>query len=72
MKIVFHDKYYTSDYSFDPAASVGRLDGIMSIINSKKDEYEIITPEPATDEDILRAHTKNHIKNINFFFILKN
>ena len=64
MKIVFHEKYFTSDYSFDPAASVGRLDGIMEIINGKKEEYEIITPEPATDEDILRAHTKTHIKRI--------
>ena len=42
MKIVFHEKYYTSDYSFDPAASVGRLDGIMKIINSKKEEYDYL------------------------------
>jgi len=35
MKIVFHEKFYTSDYSWDPAASPGRLDGIMEIINKK-------------------------------------
>ena len=64
MKIIFHEKYYTSDYSFDPAASEGRLDGIMSIINSKKEEYEIIEPKPATDKDILRAHTNTHVKRI--------
>jgi acetoin utilization deacetylase AcuC-like enzyme len=64
MKIVFHEKYFTSDYSWDPAASVGRLDGIMTIIQTNKDEYEIITPETATDKDILRAHSKNHLKRI--------
>ncbi len=64
MKIIFHEKYYTSDYSFDPAPSVGSLDGIMSINNSKKNEYQIAEPKPATDKDILRAHTNNHLKRI--------
>ncbi len=65
MKIVFHEKYYNSDYAMDPAAAPGRLDGIMEIINSKTDEYEIIVPEPATEEeDILRAHGKEHYKQI--------
>jgi len=64
MKIVFHEKYYTSDYAMDPAASEGRLDGIMTILRTKKEDYEIITPVPATDEDILRAHTINHLKRI--------
>ena len=31
MKIVFHEKYYTSNYSMDPAAASGRLDGIMDM-----------------------------------------
>ena len=60
MKIVFHEKYYTSDYAMDPAASPGRLDGIMDIIHDHPDMYEIIEPEPATEEDILRAHTPSH------------
>ena len=64
MKIVFHEKYYTSNYSMDPAASAGRLDGIMNIINSYEDEYEIIEPVPATKEDILRAHTERHYNAI--------
>ena len=33
-------------------------------ILSKNKEYEIITPTPATEEDILRAHTKRHLQNI--------
>ena len=64
MKIVFHERYYTSNYSMDPAAAPGRLDGIMTIIKTKKDEYEIITPESASEKDILIAHSERHIKAI--------
>ncbi len=64
MKIVFHEKYYNSEYAWDPAASVGRLDGIMEIIESKPNDYEIIIPEPAIEEDILRAHGERHYQYI--------
>ena len=64
MKIIFHEKFYYSGYSADPAAGEGRLDGIMDIINEKTDMYEIIKPEPAVDEDILRAHTHVHLDRI--------
>jgi len=59
MKIVFHERYYNSDYAMDPAASAGRLEGIIKIL-SKKSKYEIIEPKPASKEDILRAHTERH------------
>ena len=63
MKIVFHERYFNSEYAWDPAASPGRLEGIMSKIAENKD-YKIITPNPATEEDILRAHTHRHVQNI--------
>ncbi|MFX1418809.1 MAG: histone deacetylase family protein [Promethearchaeota archaeon] len=63
MKIVFHERYYNSEYAWDPAASPGRLEGIMSKINENK-EYEIITPKSSTEEDILRAHTHRHLQII--------
>jgi acetoin utilization deacetylase AcuC-like enzyme len=63
MKIVFHEKYYNSEYAWDPAAAVGRLEGIMKVISENK-EYKIITPNPATEDDILKAHTKRHLQNI--------
>ncbi|MFX1502684.1 MAG: histone deacetylase family protein [Promethearchaeota archaeon] len=63
MKIVFHEKYYNSEYAWDPAASAGRLEGIMNKI-SENSEYEIIIPKPATEEDIVRAHTHRHLQNI--------
>jgi len=59
MKIVFHERYYNSNYAMDPAASSGRIESIMQVL-SNHPEYEIIEPEPATKEDILRAHTKRH------------
>jgi len=64
LRIVFHEKFYNSDYSMDPAAAEGRLDGIMEIISSNTEDYKIITPEPATKEDILRAHTERHYNEI--------
>jgi acetoin utilization deacetylase AcuC-like enzyme len=63
MQIVFHKKYFNSDYAMDPAADNGRIESIMDIISNKK-MYNIITPEPAKEEDILRAHTKRHLDSI--------
>ncbi|MFX1322438.1 MAG: histone deacetylase family protein [Promethearchaeota archaeon] len=63
MKIVFHEKYYNSEYAWDPAASPGRLEGIMKVLSDNK-EYEIIVPKPATEKDILRAHTHRHVQSI--------
>ena len=64
IKIIFHERYYNSRYAVDPAASEGRLDGILNIINSKPQLYEIIEPIPAAEADILRAHGMNHYEKI--------
>jgi acetoin utilization deacetylase AcuC-like enzyme len=63
MKVVFHERYYNSNYAVDPAAGAGRLDGIINLMKSKPD-YEFIKPEPATEEDILRAHTERHLRYV--------
>jgi len=63
MKIVFHERYYNSDYAGDPAAAPGRLEGIIDLL-SKRKEYEFIQPEPAMKEDILRAHSERHLNYI--------
>ena len=59
MKIVFHDRFYVANYSMDPAASPGRIKGIMNNLKENKD-FEFIIPTPATKEDILKAHTERH------------
>ena len=59
MKIVFHERYYNESYAMDPAASPGRLEGIIDLLSSDK-ENEFITPKPASKDDILRAHNERH------------
>lgn len=63
MKIIFHERYYNSEYAWDPAASTGRLEGIVDILK-RNNEYEILSPKSATEEDILRAHSQRHLQNI--------
>ena len=64
MKIVFHERFYNSSYSRDPAAEPGRLESIIDLI-SKRQDFEFIKPEPAKKEDILRAHSERHFNYIN-------
>ena len=64
MKIIFHEDYYNSNYASDPAAAPGRLDFIMGVIHERPTEYTIIQPEPATAEDILRAHSQKQFESI--------
>ena len=64
MKIIFHQNYYNSRYANDPAAASGRLENIMDFISKKEKAYEIITPDLATKEDIIRAHTQAHYDEI--------
>ncbi|MFX0049604.1 MAG: histone deacetylase family protein [Candidatus Hermodarchaeota archaeon] len=64
MKIVFHERYFNSNYAMDPAAAPGRLEGIIEILSNNQ-EFEFIKPKQATQEDILRAHTERHFNYIN-------
>jgi acetoin utilization deacetylase AcuC-like enzyme len=63
MKIIFHEKFYMSDYALDPAAAPGRLESIMNLIKNDKD-YEIIAPKYASQADIMRVHTAIHFHKI--------
>ena len=62
MKLIFDKKFFES-YDYDPAAEVGRLEPTIELI---KDDsfYEFVKPKPATEKDILRAHSKNHYERI--------
>jgi len=64
IKVVFHQRCLNSEYSGDPAASPGRLESVMDVLGSKPGRYEMATPEPASDEDILRAHSQAHLFRI--------
>jgi acetoin utilization deacetylase AcuC-like enzyme len=64
MKIIFHERYYNSDYSRDPAADPGRLQSIMAVIEHHGDAYEIVKPAPASREDILRVHRESYLETV--------
>jgi len=60
MKVFFHNDFCRI-YTSDPAAESGRMEAVVQAIES---EVEWITPEPADDEDIAVAHSKNHISYV--------
>ncbi len=64
IEIVFDERYFDSEYSMDPAASAGRLDGIMKAVRDDPAFYLITGPEKAGESDILRAHGKSHFQDI--------
>lgn len=60
MKIVFHEKYLDV-YSGDPASAEGRLD---CAYKGLKDKFRFLTPEPASDNDLLLVHSQAHVGHI--------
>lgn len=60
MKVIFHDDFYQV-YTSDPAAEPGRMEAIIGEIEPMADYLEAL---PATDPDILRAHTPQHMDQV--------
>jgi acetoin utilization deacetylase AcuC-like enzyme len=60
MKVVYHPRYLEV-YASDPAARAGRIESILKEISP---HFELVTPEPASIEDIGLVHTKWHIAEI--------
>jgi len=60
MKILFHDKFYESDYADNGASVPGRLEAIMGVIG-RESAFEIVRPQPANEEDVLLAHTPPYV-----------
>lgn len=60
MNIIFHETYQEV-YAADPAAARGRLDQAFEELAGL---YPVCKPKPATDEDILLVHSKQHLKRI--------
>lgn len=57
MKVFFHEAFY-GEYTFDPAAAAGRMESVVSALEGR---VTFVRPEPATLEDILLAHTRDHV-----------
>lgn len=62
MDIIFHEDFY-QEYDYDPAAAPGRMEPIIRELR-KHTHYRFITPVPADEEDLLRAHSASHIASI--------
>ena len=60
MKVVYHPRY-VEVYAGDPAAQAGRIESILKEVSP---HYELVTPEPASIEDLELVHTKWHIAEI--------
>lgn len=59
MKIVFHEKY-RQVYAYDPAAKAGRMENILEALK----DYEFISPQAATEQDLLLVHTQSLIDSV--------
>ena len=60
MKVVFHEDFYRV-YTTDPAASAGRMEAIVAAIES---HIDFLGARPASEKDILKAHTGAHIDTV--------
>lgn len=61
MKIVYHHRY-TEVYASDPAAMPGRMERIYEEL--KKRGYEFVEPDPASEEDLLLAHSIDLLEDV--------
>jgi len=60
MKVVYHEDY-NQVYASDPAAAAGRIRAVEMALKGK---VTFVEPQPATEEDILRVHTSEHVQSV--------
>jgi acetoin utilization deacetylase AcuC-like enzyme len=60
MKVCFHEEFY-EEYTSDPAAAPGRMEAIVQAIAPY---VEFCSFSPATEIDLLRAHSLRHIASV--------
>jgi acetoin utilization deacetylase AcuC-like enzyme len=63
MKIVFHDNYKQTDYASDGASVPSRMESIMDVL-VENNQYKVVSPQPASYGDILRAHSQSYVDDI--------
>jgi len=60
VKVVYHERY-CEVYASDPAAQPGRME---SIYEELQGHYDFVTPESASEEEVLLVHGQSHIENV--------
>ncbi len=63
MQIVFNEAFNNSDYAADNAATPGRMEAVMAAF-SAPGRHQIVSVPPATEEDILLAHTERRLREV--------
>jgi len=62
MKVVFDQKFYSTDYASDSAAAPGRMEAIMDVLGTG--HYDMVSPKPAQYGDLLLAHSRSRISEV--------
>ncbi len=57
MKVIYSHSFYPV-YASDPAAAAGRMEAVMKALPK---DAELVEAEPATEQQLLLAHTPDHI-----------
>ncbi len=60
MKVVFHERFYEV-YVSDPAAAAGRMEAIVEALGN---DFEWVKPSPASEIDLGRVHSPEHVERI--------
>lgn len=60
MKVIYHPDYHKV-YASDPAAKAGRIEAIVKELEGY---YDFLEPQPASQDDLERVHTDDHIYSI--------
>ncbi|MEM0240386.1 MAG: hypothetical protein QXP29_02850 [Candidatus Nezhaarchaeales archaeon] len=60
VKVVFDERFYNV-YSSDPAATPGRME---SIVNEIKGRFEFVSCSPASEDDVLLIHSRDHVERV--------
>jgi acetoin utilization deacetylase AcuC-like enzyme len=60
VKVAYHNRY-AEVYSSDPASIPGRME---SILNELRDDFQFVTPEAASEEDLRLVHGDGHIERV--------
>ena len=63
MKILFHEKFYESDYADNGASVPGRMEAIMNVVGQER-SFEHVRPRPAEEEEVLLAHAPEYVETI--------
>ncbi|MCK5118251.1 MAG: histone deacetylase family protein [Candidatus Latescibacteria bacterium] len=63
MKVVFHKDFSSVAYASNGASAPGRMEGIMEALEGEG-RYEVVSPGPASYQDIVRVHSKAYVDGI--------